>query len=187
MNGWDVALVIVLLLGAYRGYTKGILLEVVAVLAFVVAIIGALQLMSWGVTFLSDTLQTEGAWLSLLAFVLLFVGILTGVSIAGKMLKSVIHLTPIGYLDGLLGGVVGAIKWAFGISVLLILLDYARVELPHTEGSELYAFVHPFAYTVVERVKAWFPVLENILEAIRQLFRSTTSPTTVNVISYYCV
>ncbi len=180
MNAWDITLLLILLLGAYRGYTKGILLEVVAILAFVVAVIGALQLMSWGVVFLSDTLQTEGAWLPLLAFVLLFVGILTGVSIAGRMLKSVIHLTPIGYLDGLLGGAVGVIKWAFGISIVFILLEYAQVELPHTESSELYAYVHPFAYTVVERLKTWFPVVENIVDAIRQFFGTSVATNGTN-------
>lgn len=187
MNTWDIVLLIILLLGAYRGYTKGILLEVVAVVAFIAAIVGALQLMSWGVGFLSDTLETKGAWLPLLAFILLFVGILTGVSIAGKMLKSVIHLTPIGYLDGLLGGAVGVIKWAFGISVLFILLDYAQVQLPNTEDSDLYAYVHPFAYTVVEKLRAWFPALENIVEAIRQLFRTASSSATLNETTYFYV
>lgn len=170
MNTWDLALLVVLLLGAYRGYTKGVLMELVALVAFGVAIIGALQLMSWGVDFLSDTLQTEGAWLSLLAFVLLFVGILTGVSIAGKMLKSVVHLTPIGYLDGLLGAAVGVIKWAFGISMIFIVLDYAQIVLPNTEGSELYRHVHPFAYQVVEKLRDWFPALENVVDAVRRLF-----------------
>ena len=174
MNVWDIVLLVILLLGAYRGYTKGILLEAVAVIAFIAAIVGALQLMSWGVGFLASTLEAEGAWLPLLAFILLFVGILTGVSIAGKMLKSVIHLTPIGYLDGLLGGAVGVIKWAFGMSVLFIILEYAQVQLPNTEDSDLYGYVHPFAYTVVEKLKAWFPVLENIIDAIRQLFRNAT-------------
>ena len=185
MNGWDITLLIILLLGAYRGYTKGILLEVITILAFVVAVIGALQLMSWGVVVLSDTLQTEGAWLSLLAFVLLFVGILTGVSIAGKMLKSVVHLTPIGYLDGILGGAVGAIKWAFGISIIMILLEYVHIELPNTEDSELYGYVHPFAYTVIEQLKSWFPILENIIDTIRQFFRS--SSTAVNATYLFCV
>ena len=185
MNAWDIALIFILLLGAYRGYTKGILLEVVAVLAFVIAVIGALQLMSWGVTVLSDTLQTEGAWLPLLAFVLLFVGILTGVSIAGKMLKSVIHLTPIGYLDGLLGGVVGVIKWAFGISVVMILLEYAQIELPNTESSEIYDYVHPFAYTVIEQLKIWFPILEDMIDTIRQLFQPSAEA--MNVMYPFCV
>lgn len=187
MNTWDIVLLIVLLLGAYRGYTKGILLEIVAVVAFVAAIVGALQLMSWGVGFLSDTLEAEGAWLPLLAFILLFVGILTGVSIAGKMLKSVIHLTPIGYLDGLLGGAVGVIKWAFGISVLFILLDYAQVQLPNTGNSQLYGYVHPFAYTVVEKLRGWFPVLENVIESIRQLFRTSASSAVLNETSRFYV
>ena len=187
MNTWDIVLLVILLLGAYRGYTKGILLEIVAVVAFVAAIVGALQLMSWGVGFLSDTLAAEGAWLPLLAFVLLFVGILTGVSIAGKMLKSVIHLTPIGYLDGLLGGAVGVIKWAFGLSVLFILLDYAQVQLPNTNDSELYAYVHPFAYTVVEKLRTWFPVFENIIEAIRQLFRTAAPSASLNEITRFYV
>ena len=187
MNTWDLVLLIVLLLGAYRGYTKGILMEVVAVVAFIIAIVGALQLMSWGVSFLSDTLEAQGAWLPLLAFILLFVGILTGVSIAGKMLKSVIHLTPIGYIDGLLGGAVGLIKWAFGISVLFILLDYAQVELPNTEESQLYDYVHPFAYTVVEKLRDWFPVLENVVESIRQLFRTSATTTVLNETAMFYV
>ena len=187
MNTWDIVLLIILLLGAYRGYTKGILLEAVAVIAFIAAIVGALQLMSWGVGFLSNTLEAKGAWLPLLAFILLFVGILTGVSIAGKMLKSVIHLTPIGYLDGLLGGAVGVIKWTFGISVLFILLDYAQVKLPNTEDSELYGYVHPFAYTVVEKLKTWFPVLENIVDSIRQLFHTSVPQNALNETPWFYV
>ena len=187
MSTWDIVLLVVLLLGAYRGYTKGVLLEAVTVVAFIAATVGALQLMSWGVGFLSTTLEAKGAWLPLLAFVLLFVGILTGVSIAGKMLKSVIHLTPIGYLDGLLGGALGVVKWAFGISVLFILIDYAQVQLPNTEDSELYAYVHPFAYIVVEKLRTWFPVLENIVDAIRQLFRTAVPPAAVNETVWFYV
>lgn len=172
MGSWDIVLLIILSLGTYRGYQKGLLREVVALVAFVVAVVGALQLLSWGTLLLSEKLQTESSWLPILAFLMLFVAILLGVTAAGRMMKSAIDLTPLGFLDGLAGALLGAFKWAFGISLILLLLDHAEVELPAQQESTLYSYVHPFALTVIDRLEEWFPIVEELVGSLNDLFRS---------------
>jgi len=57
-----------------------------------------------------------------LAFLLIFIGTVIVVSIAGRIISKIIHLTPLGVMDRLMGGALGFIKGIFFCFVFLILL-----------------------------------------------------------------
>lgn len=175
MNGWDWGIVVIIFLGAYRGYKKGILLEIIALVGFVVAIIAALHFLPQSTAWLSEQFGSESNLLFVGAFLLTFIVVVTVSAILGRLLKSVIHLTPFGFADELLGAALGAIKWAFGISLLLAALDWADIEIDHLAEGQVYGYVRPFSSLVIDQIILWFPTLEEMVETIDNFFTTKQS------------
>ncbi|WKN44560.1 CvpA family protein [Tunicatimonas pelagia] len=175
MTGWDWALVVILFLGAYRGYKKGILLEVIAIIGFVVAIIAALHLLPQSTAWLTDQFGSESNVLPILAFLLTFIVIVVVATMLGRLLKSVIHLTPFGFADEILGAALGAIKWAFILSLLLAGLDWAEIEIESLNSGQLYGLLRPFSSVVIDQIILWFPAVEEMVKTIDNFFKEKQS------------
>ncbi len=173
MSALDVLLLLTLGVGAVKGYRRGLLLEVVSLLAFVLAVVGGLSLLSAAVPLVRQYVGEAFGLLPLLSFALVFVGIMWGVHLLGGLAKSAVHLTPLGVLDNLLGAAAGVLKWLLGLSLLLHGTALAGLHLLSPKlvaGSQvlplvqqatpaalrLVAYVLPFAQDSLTKLKAAF-------------------------------
>ena len=147
MSTVDIVLIILLLYGGYRGYKKGLLLEVIAIAAFILAIIGAFKLLHEGMAFLDQHFSISGQILPYLAFILIFILIIILVNMLGKWVKKVIDMTLLGSFDNFAGGIIGILKWAFALSILIWITTSFNVSLSEqwTSGSVIYPYVEVFA------------------------------------------
>ena len=84
--------------------------------------------------FAADYLQDKTDWnektISLTAFAITFIVIVILVAMAGKVLTKIADFAALGILNKLLGGVFGALKIAFVLSVLLNFFDRMNNTLP---------------------------------------------------------
>jgi membrane protein required for colicin V production len=175
MNGWDWVIAAIIFFGAYRGYKQGILLEIVALVGFVVAIIAALHLLPQSTAWLMSQFDSQSNLLPIVAFILTFIIVVVAFTVAGRLLKSIIHLTPLGFADELLGAALGAVKWAFIISLLLAALDWAEVEIDALAEGPLYSYIRPFSSLVIDQIILWFPAMEEMIETIDNFFKEIQS------------
>lgn len=118
MNALDVIIVLLLIWGAFSGFRKGLLLEVIGIIAFIIGIVVGLKLLQWSMDWLSDYFDIHDSILPYVAFFALFVVVVVGLNLIGNLASKALHLTFLGVIDSLLGAVAGLLKWALGISVL---------------------------------------------------------------------
>ncbi|WP_223652339.1 CvpA family protein [Hymenobacter psoromatis] len=171
MTALDLLLLLPLAVGTVRGYRRGLVLEVVSLLAFVLGVVGGLSLLSAAVPIVRSYLGELFGLLPLVAFLLVLAAIMWGVYLLGSLVKKAVHLTPLGVLDNLLGAAAGGLKWLLGLSLLLYGTALAGVPLlaPRlTAGSvvlpwvqkatplalHLVSYVLPFAKGLMTRLKA---------------------------------
>ena len=173
MTALDILLILPLGIGAVKGYRRGLVLEVVSLLAFVLAVVGGLSLLSVVVPLVRHYVGDAFGQLPLVSFALVFVAILWGVHLLGGLLKTAVHLTPLGVLDNLLGGLAGVVKWVLGLSLLLHGTGLAGLRmlspglvagsqvLPIVQQAtplalQLTGYVLPFAQGLLTQMKAAF-------------------------------
>ncbi len=154
-------MVIPLAWGAVNGYRKGLLVEVVGVIAFVVAMIVGFKFLGFGIDLLSPYISRELArkLLPWLGFSLIFFPTIYLVNQMGFALRRSLKYSILGTFDSLAGAVVGLFTWVFGISVILWLLSFMNVRLPakHTESAFLYPHIRPIAPQVMDKAAVWVP------------------------------
>lgn len=161
MNSLDLFMIIPLAWGAFNGYRKGLLVEVVAIIAFVLAMIVGFRFLSFGIDLLSPYISRELArkLLPWLGFSVIFFPTIFLVNQLGLSIRRSMKYTMLGTADSVAGAAVGLFTWLFGISVILWLLTYMGVKMPtrHTDGALLYPYVVPVAPKVMDKAAIWMP------------------------------
>jgi membrane protein required for colicin V production len=166
----DIILLVPLIFGAVMGFRKGLLLEVVGILAFVLGIIGGFKLMELGMTYLDDYFEDFDHLLPFISFLVIFLGILLLVNLLGKAVKKVVDMTLLGGVDKFAGAVVGMAKWAIGLSLILWLTDNFGIRLPgQDEDLVLYPYLAELGPNLIKSLSVILPFAEEMVESIKEL------------------
>lgn len=146
-------------------------MELATILAFVLAVIGGFWLLQWGMDLLDQHFEINGNLLPYISFILIFIGIVLLVNLIGRMLKKVLDMTLLGSVDAFAGGIVGLLKWTFGVSVILWLTTNVGLLIPdeHIKDSMLYPYIVNVAPTVVEYVAILWPLAEDLFHPIKEM------------------
>ncbi|WP_266362404.1 CvpA family protein [Tellurirhabdus rosea] len=167
MKTLDILILIPLLYGAYNGYRKGLLVEVVAVVAFVAAMIVGFKFLSFGIELLAPYISLEMArrLLPWLGFSVIFFPTVFLINQLGFTLRRMLRMTLLGTFDSLAGAAVGIFTWVFGISVIFWLLSWMGVRMPprQTQETFLYPMVVPIAPKVMNAASTWMPMGNRLL------------------------
>ncbi len=177
MSTADVIILVILVLGAYGGYRKGLILELIAIVAFFLAIFGGFKLLHVGMEYVSRVYDGFGSLLPFVAFLVLFVLILVVVNVAGNVLKRIIDWTPLGVVDNFAGAIVGVLKWSLLLSIFLWVMTSLDINLPDylTNNSKILPLVTGFAGQVSHFISTVFPSFENFIQTLEELFEKFTS------------
>lgn len=172
MSGFDLLLLMPLAIGAFKGFRRGIVLEIASLVAFVLGVIGGLKLLSAAIPLVRHYVGEAFGMLPLVSFLLVFALIAWAVHMAGGLLKSVVHLTPLGVLDNLLGGAAGVLKWVLGLSLLLYGTGLAGMPIGQQLAHDslllpIVAQASPVALQVVGFV---LPFASELLSSLRNVF-----------------
>ena len=170
MKTLDIILLIPLIFGAVTGYRKGLLIELIGIAAFVVAIIAGFKLMEVGMTVLSDYIDGYSELLPFLSFIIIFLAIILLINMLGKALKKMIDMTLLGGFDKVAGAIVGLVKWAIGVSILLWLCTNFGIELPgQDENLVLYPYLAELGPNIVSRIDTVLPFVQDTFDSIKEL------------------
>ena len=123
MNSLDYILLIPLIYGLYRGFTKGLIIELASLLALTLGIYGALHFSSFTFEFLSNYLEIKTVYLQLASYGLTFLIIVMLISLTGKIVTMLIKLVALGFVNRMMGGIFGGIKVLLILAVFISFFD----------------------------------------------------------------
>jgi membrane protein required for colicin V production len=171
----DIILLIPLAFGAVMGFRKGLLLEIIGILAFILAIIGGFKLMEVGITYLQTKIDGMDRWLPFISFLIIFIAIILLTTMLGKGLKKMLDLTLLGGFDNFAGAIIGIVKWAIGLSIVLWLLTNFGIELPgQDEDLVLYPYLATLGPNLIEALNFILPFAQDMLASIKQMLSPQT-------------
>jgi len=173
MAGFDILLLLLLAVGAVKGYRRGLVIELASLLAFVLGLVGGLALLNDAVPVVRNYIGEAFGFLSLVSFLIVFGLIGWGVHLLGGIIKTAVHLTPLGILDNLLGGAMGALKWLLGMSLLLHGIGLAKLPLISPElaaQSQVLPFVKQATPVALQLVGLVLPFAGTLLTRLRAVF-----------------
>lgn len=164
MSAADIALCVLLVIGAFSGYREGFLMELFSFIAIVLGVLGGFKLLGWAMILLSDRFEIDQKVLPFVAFGVVFVIIVIAVRLLANLIKVSIDKSFLGRVDQIAGAFLGIIKTAFMLSVLLWIVDSMKVNIPGkwTNDSRLLPEIAVFAPKVTSWIGNFLPVFKDV-------------------------
>ncbi len=142
MNLFDAVLILIIATGVINGYRKGFLFMLFALAALILGILAGIFLMGEITATLRPHLEVSDNWLPFLSFLLVFAVTLIVVRTTGAITAWAMHKTIFGTPDKLLGAVLGAVKSAAWLGLVIWLADSIMVNVPQwMEESLIYSTI----------------------------------------------
>lgn len=123
MNYIDIVILLLLLYGAFRGFSKGLIIEMATLAGLVLGVFVAIRYSAYTEEFLHDFFNITSRYLSYIALALTFILVVICVYLLGKILTRLMEMIALGFLNKLLGLVLGMLKYFVIVCVLLLMVD----------------------------------------------------------------
>jgi len=123
MNYLDIVLCVPLIWAAYRGFTKGLIIEVASLVALGLGIYGGLHFSDYAAEQIGATDFIPEKYLPVAAFLVTFVVIVIVVFALARLLEKVVNMVAMKLVNKLAGLLFGVLKVALILSVMLVVLN----------------------------------------------------------------
>jgi membrane protein required for colicin V production len=150
----DIAIAILLAIGTFAGYRRGFLQELFFLIAIVLGVFIGFKLMGAGVEYLTREFNADKAVLPYISFAIIFLIVMAVVSLIGRTIKDSLDKTFLGRLDAIAGAALGLIKYAFGISIIIWLIEALQISFPQEWKEE--SVLYPIAAKVAPALSEYF-------------------------------
>lgn len=169
MNYLDIIIAIIFFLFGFKGLRKGLIIEVVTLLAFGVGICGAMHFSDFTAEHLVEVIEVDAKYLNIIAFVLTFILLVIVVNLIGRAISKLVESMNLGFWDRLGGFLFGVAKGVLLCSLLVLVLNNLQltglVKEDVKKESKLYPYVEqtvPYLYKGFDLVRE--AVKENLPE-----------------------
>ena len=143
MNYFDAIFIIAFLWSAYRGITKGFIIMAASLAALILGVWGAIHFSYLTAGFMTDKLNFESQYLTVISFAITFVLIVIAVHLVARAADKLVKAIALGFVNRIAGIIFGVAKAAFIISIILVIVNSVDRRLhfipdEHKENSLLY-------------------------------------------------
>lgn len=157
MNFLDIILLIPLIWFAYRGFSRGFVIELASLIGLVAGIWAALHFSFFAAGFLADNFGIGPKYLPIIAFIVTFVAVVLVVYLIGKIIEKFIDILALGFLNKLAGLAFGVVKAAFLMSIIILVINsfdqnQSVIKPKARDGSLLYKPIEKFAPWIIPRL-----------------------------------
>ena len=158
MNIFDLIVYIALAWAVFNGWRRGLLLQLLSLVAVVAAIYLGIR---FGLE-LGVMLGMEGTTAHIGGFIAIFFGALIAISLLGRLLRGVFRLAGLGVVDTLLGILLSVVKVGLIVSVLF---------------SWFSALNHDYRLASKEKIESsrWFEPVSGVIDKVTPYFNELTN------------
>lgn len=154
MNYIDIVLIIPLLWGLYKGFSKGLIIEAASIIALGLAMWGAIKFHNLLSAWMKDSMGWQSQYLPLIGFAVIFLGVLLIVFGVAKLIEKFVKAVALGFVNKITGAVFGMLKFGLILSILIFVVtaiekDIRVIPNEVKEGSLLYEPIGKIAPLVI--------------------------------------
>lgn len=150
----DIVIVLLLIITAFRSFSKGFVMQLAGLVALVGGILAAYFCWKMAYLLLQQWLEIDHYVLKTIAVVVTTSLVMVVILLLGKLLSKAIHITPLGLIDSLIGMIFGVGQMVLIISFAIFALLYINPDMwflqeEYLSHSYLLPYIKPIAPTLI--------------------------------------
>ena len=164
-----------MILAVFKGMSRGFIVAVFSLLAFIIGLAAALKLSATVARYLHDQMNITAYWLPVLSFSIVFIGVALVIRWAAALIKKTVRLAFLGWADSLAGVVLYAVIYLMVFSVVLFFANRIHVVTPQLRAaSKTYFFIEPFGPRVISFVGRFLPFFSHMFSDLTRFFEGVS-------------
>jgi len=161
MNYLDLIIAIVLFVFGFKGFRKGLIIEVVTLLAFGIGIYGAMRFSDFTAAHLQEVFEINPKYLDTIAFVLTFILLVIVVNLIGRWVTNLVKEMNLGFFNRLGGFIFGTAKGVLLCSLLVMVLTNFKLMGVLKENVKKESLLYPYIEKTVPYVYRGFDLVKD--------------------------
>lgn len=167
----DIAFVILMILAIFKGISKGLVLGIFSLLAFIIGLAAALKLSVVVAGWLKDSAGSFSKWLPLISFMLVFIAVILLVGLLARVVKKTMQFAMLGWLDKLGGVILYVVIYTIIFSIFLFFAEKLFFIQPTTiQDSKVYSYVAPWGPKVIDNLGKIIPLFKDMFTELQDFF-----------------
>ncbi|MGL5682975.1 MAG: CvpA family protein [Marinifilaceae bacterium] len=144
MNFIDILLIIPIVYGAYKGFSRGFLIEIATLLGLFVGVFCAMRYAPQVEHYLVNTIALKSEYNNYIAWFITFLVTLLALMLLAWGVTKLVEMLSLGLINKLLGTFLGMVKYFIIVCVALLLVNFfnskfAFIKPKHKQESMLYS------------------------------------------------
>jgi membrane protein required for colicin V production len=169
----DSAFLIEMVIAVYKGFSKGIVIGIFSLIAFIIGLAAALKLSAAAAHYLQTSSGITARWMPFLAFMLVFLLVVLLVNLGARIIKKTVRMAMLGWLDRLAGILLYIIIYTIIFSVLLFFAEkMAFLKRETIQDSKVYGFVSPWGPAVIDNLGKIIPAFRDMFTQLESFFQN---------------
>ena len=123
MNYIDIIIAIPLIYALYRGWKKGLIIEVATLIALILGIFLAVNYSDYTKDVLTDKLDISSNYIGFLAFIITFISVVVIINIIGKYVSKMMHAISLGFINRIFGALFSFAKFLIILCIFVALFE----------------------------------------------------------------
>mgnify|MGYP000025212124 CR=1 FL=1 len=167
----DIICIIILAIGFYKGLTKGLIMGVFSLLAFIAGIAAAVKLSAVVAAWLQSNSNIGTTWLPVISFALVFIAVVLIVRWSAKLIENIADFAFLGWVNKIGGALMYMTLYAFILSVVFFYMNQLGILTnTATSDSKLYQLLQPFGPFVVDGIGKIIPIFKDLFNQLTNFF-----------------
>lgn len=167
----DIIVIILLTMAAIKGFSRGLIVAVFSFFAFMIGLAAALKLSALVAKWLGENVSISQQWLPVVAFALVFVGVVLLVRMGAKAIEAGLKVVLLNWVNRLGGMIFYVILYLMIGSVLLFYAEQLKWITPEmTKTSQTYPVLKPWAPEIINGLSKVLPFFQSLFDDLQQFF-----------------
>jgi len=176
----DIIAFILLIIAAFKGLRKGLIVAVFSFLAFIIGLAAALKLSTAMADYIGSNVEVSQRWLPFIAFILVFLIVVLLVRLGAKLLQGAVQMAMLGWVNRIGGLLFFVLIYFFIYSILLFYATQLHlIKLETIEASSTYDYIAPFGPKVMDILGSILPFFRDMFEELLRFFDAVGEKKTV--------
>lgn len=141
---FDILFILIFLWAAYKGFTKGFILQAATLAALILGIWGSIKFSGYVAVVIMEKMEYHGEFVPLISFAITFIGIVVAIHFLAKLIEKLLEMIALSFVNRIFGILFNLIKYALIISAILVVIngiDRKIQFLPQKQVNESHLYI----------------------------------------------
>jgi len=169
----DIVFVVLMVMAIIKGFSRGLIVALFSVVAYIVGIAAALKLSAVVANRLKENISVSNQWLPIISFVIVFIIVVVLVRVGAALIEKTFQVALLGWANKLAGVLLFVALYTMLLSVVLFYATEINLVKPQTiAGSYTYGYIAPWGPKTIDGFGRLLPVFKDMFSDLESFFES---------------